>query len=297
MNKPENMNPGGIKMTVKTKWLGVMVALLLVVGAAAGCAGKEQAKTGVEGEQQSALSGTINIAGSTSVQPLSEDLADAFMKKNPGVKINVAGGGSSAGIKAAQDGAADIGASSRELKPEEKTGLTETVIAKDGIAIIVNPKNGVSELTLDQIKKIFAGEITNWKEVGGKDAPINVFTREEGSGTRGAFEEIVMGKDKKITGKAGVQNATGAVRTAVERDENAIGYISLGSLNEKVKAVTVDGVKPSEETVLNGTYKISRPFIYLTKGAPTGVVKAYIDFVLGPEGQKIVGEKYVPVKK
>ncbi|HHW40583.1 MAG TPA: phosphate ABC transporter substrate-binding protein [Syntrophomonadaceae bacterium] len=283
-------------MTVKTKWLGVVVALLLVIVAAAGCAGKGQTKTG-EGEQPGSLSGSIKIAGSTSVQPLSEELADAFMNKNPNVSVMVAGGGSSAGIKAAQDGAAHIGASSRELKPEEKTGLTETVIAKDGIAIIVNPKNGVSELTLDQIKKIFAGEITNWKDVGGKDAPINVFTREEGSGTRGAFEEIVMGKDKKITGKAGVQNATGAVRTAVERDENAIGYISLGSLNEKVKAVTVDGVKPSEETVLNGTYKISRPFIYLTKGAPTGVVKAYIDFVLSPEGQKIVGEKYVPVRK
>ncbi len=283
-------------MTVKAKWLGVVMALLLVMGAAAGCAGKGQTKTG-QGEQPGGLSGTINIAGSTSVQPLSEELADAFMKKNPAVKINVAGGGSSAGIKAAQDGAADIGASSRELKPEEKGTVQEFMIAKDGIAVIVHPSNGVSALTIDQIRRIFAGEITNWKEVGGKDAPINVFTREEGSGTRGAFEEIVMGKDKKITGKAGVQNATGAVRTAVERDENAIGYISLGSLNEKVKALAVDGVKPSEEAVLNGTYKISRPFLYLTKGAPTGVVKAYIDFVLGPEGQKIVGEKYVPVRK
>lgn len=281
-------------MVVKIRRLGVAIVLLLAIGvAAAGCAGEQVGREG----NKSALSGSIKIAGSTSMQPLSEELADAFMKKNPNVSVMVSGGGSSAGIKAAQNGTADIGASSRELTPEEKRGLTETVIARDGIAIIVNSKNSVSELTLEQIRKIFAGEITNWKDVGGKDAPIHVFTREEGSGTRGAFEEIVMGKDKKITGKAGVQNSTGAIRTAVEQDENAIGYISLGSVNEKVKAVAVDGVKPNEETVLNGAYKISRPFIYLTKGAPAGVVKAYIDFVLSPEGQKIVGEKYVPVKR
>lgn len=269
-------------MTFKMKWLGVVLVLLLVIVAGTGCAGKQAG---------------LKIAGSTSVQPLSEELADAFMKKNPDVSIMVAGGGSSAGIKAAQDGAADIGASSRELTPEEKKGLTETVIAKDGIAIIVNPKNDISNLSLDQLRGIFAGEIASWKDVGGKDAPIHVFTREEGSGTRGAFEELVMGKEKKITGKASVQNATGAIRTAVERDESAIGYISLGSVNERVKVVAVDGIKPGEETVLNGTYKLSRPFIYLTKGAPTGVVKAYIDFVLSPEGQRIVGERYIPVRR
>lgn len=239
----------------------------------------------------------IRIAGSTSIQPLSEELADAFMKKNPGVSVIVAGGGSSAGIKAAQDGTADIGASSRELKPEERRGLTETVIAKDAIAIIVNPKNKVSQLSLEQLRRIFAGEITNWKDVGGKDAPIHLFTREEGSGTRGAFEEIVMGENKRITGKASVQNSTGAIRTAVEWDENAIGYISLGCVNERIKVVAVDGVKPSEETVLKGTYRLWRPFIYLTKGKPAGVVKRYIDFVLSPEGQKIVGEMFVPIKR
>ncbi|MGB9792056.1 MAG: phosphate ABC transporter substrate-binding protein [Thermacetogeniaceae bacterium] len=239
----------------------------------------------------------IRIAGSTSVQPLSEELADAFMKKNPGITVIVAGGGSSAGIKAAHEGTADIGASSRELTPEEKKGLTETVIAKDAIAIIVNPKNSVSQLSLAQIRGIFAGEITNWKDVGGKDAPIHLFTREEGSGTRGAFEEIVMGKGKRITGKASVQNSTGAIRTAVEWDESAIGYISLGCVNERVKVVAVDGVKPSRETVLRGTYKLWRPFIYLTKGEPTGAAKKFIDFVLSEEGQRIVGEMFVPVKR
>lgn len=269
------------------------LVLLLGVGALEGC-GKSQVE---QGGNSRALSGTIKIAGSTSVQPLSEEFADAFMKRNPGVSVVVTGGGSSAGIKAAQEGAADIGTSSRELTPEEKKGLKETVIALDGIAVIVNSKNPVSKLSLEQVRKIFAGEIANWKDVGGKDAPINVFTREEGSGTRAAFEELVMGEGKKILSKAGVQNSTGAVRTAVAGDENAIGYISLGSLDKSVKALTVDGVKPSKETVLNGSYKISRPFIYVTRGAPSGIVKEFIDFVLSPEGQKIVGEKYVPIRQ
>lgn len=270
-------------MAVRMRSLVAALLFLFVALTGTGCGPRKQAD--------------IRIAGSTSVQPLSEELADAFMKKNPGISVIVAGGGSSAGIKAAQDGTADIGASSRELKPEERKGLVETVIARDAIAIIINPKNKVSQLSLEQLRGIFAGEITNWKDVGGEDAPIHIFTREEGSGTRGAFEEIVMGKDKRITGKASVQNSTGAIRTAVEWDESAIGYISLGSVNGRVKVVAIDGVRPSEETVLKGTYKLWRPFIYLTKGEPRGVVKRYIDFVLSPEGQRIVGEMFVPVRR
>lgn len=272
-----------------------LVAVFLLVGLLAGCGGRQQ--TGEEKGGGKALSGSITIAGSTSIQPLSEELANAFMQKNPDVKITVAGGGSAVGIKSAQDGTADIGACSRELKPEEKGKVRETIIAKDGIAVVVNSRNRVHALTLDQIKKIFAGQITNWKDVGGNNAPINVFTREEGSGTRGAFEEMVMGKDTKITTKAGVQNATGAIRTAVAGDPNAIGYMSLGDMDTSVKAVSVDGVTPSAESVLDGSYKISRPFIYLTRGEPQGVVKAFIDFVLGPEGQKIIGEKFIALKK
>lgn len=280
-------------LLTRFKILGVIVAGLMALGAVAGCAGEKE-RSG-SGQAGSGLRGSLSIAGSTSMQPLSEELAVAFMKKNPDVTVNVAGGGSSAGIKAAQEGTADIGASSRELKPEEKGTVEETVIAKDGIAIIVHSSNQVAELTSDQVRKIFAGEITNWKDVGGRNAAINLFTREDGSGTRGAFEEIVM-QDKKISVKAGVQNSTGAIRTAVAGDENGIGYISLGALNDSVKALAIDGVEPSKETVLNGTYKISRPFLYLTKGKPEGLTKAFIDFVLSPEGQNIVGLEFIPVK-
>jgi len=231
----------------------------------------------------------ITIAGSTSVQPISEALAEAFMSKNSNIRVNVQGGGSSAGIKAAQEGTADIGSSSRELKSEEK-GLTETVICKDGIAVVVNKNNTVKDLSTEQIKKIYTDEITNWKELGGADQKINAITREAGSGTRGAFEELVMAK-QSIIDKAIVQNSTGAVRTAVSADTNAIGYISLASLDETVKAVTVEGVQVSAENILNGSYKIQRPFLYLTKEAPTGAVKTFIDFIMSDEGQRIIEEE------
>lgn len=271
---------------VKKRWLGVVVALLLTVGVLSGCAGKQPSG--------SAMNGTVKIAGSSSVQPLSGDLAEAFMRRNSGAKVMVAGGGTGAGIKAAQDGAADVGSASRELKPEEKGTLKEILIARDGIVIAVNPRNSVQGLTVEQLRKIFAGKITNWKDVGGENASINVFTREEGSGTRGAFEEIVMGKER-ISNKAVVQNAPGALRVAAARDRYAISYISLGNLNETVKGLAVDGVMPSEETIRNGTYKLARPFLYLTRGEPRGLVKTYLEFVLSPDGQKIVGEMFIPV--
>lgn len=278
----------------QAKLLGIVMTALLLVGAVAGCSDSGQKPT--EGKGPSELKGTITIAGSTSVQPLSEELARAFKEKHPQVDINIAGGGSGAGIKAAQEGTAEIGASSRDLKPDEEGTLNKTIIAKDGIAIVVHPKNSVNELTVEQTRKIFAGEITNWEDVGGKSAAINLFTREEGSGTRDAFQEMVMGKDTKISGNASVLNATGALRTAVAGDINGIGYISLGSLDKSVKALKIDGVEPSGATILDGTYKISRPFLYLTKGEPDGIVKAYLDFVLSSEGQKIVAEKFIPVK-
>ncbi|MGE5509402.1 MAG: phosphate ABC transporter substrate-binding protein [Chitinophagales bacterium] len=245
--------------------------------------------------QASTLSGKLVLAGSTSVQPLAEALAEEFMAKNPGVRVQVQGGGSSAGISAAKSGAADIGTSSRELKPDEK-GLHEVKVALDGIAVVVHPKNSVKNLTSEQICKIYTGEITNWKQVGGKDAPIMVVTREAGSGTRGAFEELVMQK-RSIFTKAIVQGSTGAVRSTVAQAPNSIGYISLGSLDETVKAVSVNGVAASEENVKNKTYKIARPFLFLTRSQPAGLAKAFIDFALGKDGQKIVAEEFVPVSR
>jgi len=233
--------------------------------------------------------GSITIVGSTSVQPVSEVLAEKFMQLHPGVRINVQGGGSTAGITSVQSGAAEIGASSRELKSSEKN-LHETVIALDGIAVVVHPRNPVSSISLSDIRRIYAGQVTNWSELGGPDARITAVTREAGSGTRGAFEEIVMGADK-IADFVIVQDSTGAVRTTVSQDPSAIGYISLASVNQEVKPLAVEGVMPSPQTVRAGTYRVSRPFIYVTKEPPTGLVKAYIDFVLGPDGQRIVEEE------
>lgn len=278
-----------------TKTLALLLVLMLAVTVAA-CGKKEEPQPApAPAPAATELSGTVQIAGSTSVQPLSEELAKAFMAKNPKVKINVAGGGSGAGIKAAQEGTADIGASSRELKAEEKT-VKEFVIALDGIAVVVHKENKVADLKLEQIQKIFAGEIADWSKVGGEKGAIHVYNREEGSGTRGAFEEIVMGKDKKITDKAGIQNSTGAVRTAVAGDKNGIGYISLGSLNADVNAVKVESVEASAANVKNNTYKISRPFVYMTQKDPEGVTKAYIDWVLSTEGQEIVKKEFITVK-
>lgn len=232
---------------------------------------------------------SITVAGSTSVQPLADDLANAFKKKNPNVKVEVQGGGSGVGIKSAQDGVADIGTSSRELKPEEK-GLNEFKIAIDGIAVVVNPSNPIKDLNTNQIRDIYAGRIKNWKQVGGNDASIVVVTREEGSGTRGAFEELIMGKDR-ITDSAIVQPSTGAVKQSISQDPNAIGYISLGVVDSSVKAIKVNGIEPTIENVKAGKYKIQRPFLFLTKNKPSGLIKQFIDFALSDEGQNVV-EKY-----
>jgi len=260
---------------------------LLLLGAAfaSGCSKKEAAAP--TPAPDSALTGSLTIAGSTSVQPFSEVLAEKFKEKNKGVQINVQGGGSSVGIEAAISGAAGLGSSSRDLKPEEKAKLKETTIALDGIAIVVHPSNTVKVLKTEDIMNIYVGNIKNWKELGGPDAPITVVSREDGSGTREAFTTLVMNK-KDIIKTAIIQNSTGAVRTTVAGDKNAIGYVSLANVNKDVKALDVNGIVASDANVKNGTYKLQRPFIYVSKEAPTGLAKAFIDFVLSPEGQKII---------
>ncbi len=275
-----NFYQGGLNLKSNWKIVGALLAFVALAGALA-------AKASVTSAQD-ALSGTLTVAGSTSVQPIAEMLAEEFQAQNPGVRINVQGGGSSAGIKAAQTGAAQIGTSSRELKKEEKN-LHETMIARDGVAIVVHPENKVARLTLAQIQEIFAGKITNWKEVGGKNAPIRVVIREAGSGTRGAFEELVMGK-VAVTERAIVQGSTGAVRQTVSGDPDAVGYISFDALDKEVKSLKVEGVEAKAANVKNGSYKIARPFLFLTKDEPTGIVKAFIDFVLSGKGQTIIAQ-------
>lgn len=267
----------------------VLLSFMLVMVVGCGTSNSNNINNGdVESE---GLSGTLTIAGSTSVQPFSEVLADKFMEINPDVQINVQGGGSSQGVTAAISGAADIGSASRNLKDEEKEeNLTEIVLAYDGIAIVVHPSNSITDLSKEDVKNIYLGNISNWKELGGEDADITVVCREAGSGTRGAFEEIVMG-DEDISNSVIIQNSNGAVRTTVEGDNKAIGFISLSIVNDQVKAINIDGVSPTVENIKNGSYKISRPFLYVTKDTPEGLIKAYIDFALSEEGQALVVEE------
>jgi len=283
------------------KILSITLVIILALGALAGCGAKAEG-TGTGDE----ATGTVVTAGSTSVQPLSEELAAAFMDANSGISVEVQGGGSGQGIKAVQEKIADFGALSRNVKDEEKEAVTEEfVIAKDGVAVIVNPESKVENLTIEQIKKIYTGEITNWSEVGGEDATIVVVSREEGSGTRGAFTEITKVTEKNEAGEeidsttkdALVQGSTGAVMQTVATTPNTIGYVSLGSLSETVKTVNVEGVAPTEETVLSGEYKISRPFLYVTGAELTAAAQLFIDFILSEEGQTIVEESgFIPVQ-
>jgi phosphate transport system substrate-binding protein len=240
-------------------------------------------------------SGTIIEAGSTTVQPVAEKLAATFKQKNPNVTITIQGGGSSVGIKSAADGTVDIGAASRELKSDEPRLVTH-LLARDGIAIVVHPSNPATGLTKEQVVKIFAGEITNWNQVGGSSGTITVIAREEGSGTRTAFEEMVMGQTL-ITAKAILQPSNGALRTSVSTTPLAIGFISLGYIDKTVKALSIDDVACTVENCKAGKYPIVRPLYFLTKEQPTGLVKEFIDFCLGEEGQKIIEkEGYLSAK-
>jgi phosphate transport system substrate-binding protein len=274
----------------------LLIALLTIaiIGTTAivpGCTSPTPTPTGSPTATLAPLAGTIKVVGSTSVQPYATDLSDNFTEKYPNAMVQVSGGGSGAGIKATQDGTAKIGMSSRELSRAEKdSGLKEIVIAYDGIVIIVNKANtAVSDLSTQQIRDIFAGNITNWKDVGGSDASINVVTREAASGTRTAFQELVMLNKVNITNKAVVQGSTGAITQTVTGDRNAIGYISYGSLDNTVKALKVGGIAPSINTIKDKTYVIQRPFLYVTKGDVTDpVAKAFIEYTLSPEGQAIL---------
>ncbi len=235
----------------------------------------------------------IDIVGSTSVQPVVEKLVEDYKKTNPDAHINVQGGGSSVGIKSAQDGIADIGTSSKSLKNDEKQGLTEYTLGQDGIVIAVNSKNPVNDLSKEELKGIFSGKIDNWNQVGGSDGKINVITREAGSGTLDAFESIVMGKDTKMKSDVVVQSSTESVKQSVKQDENAIGFVSFAHITSDVKSLSVEGVSPSTETIADGSYELQRPFLFLIKGSPSGDLKEFIDWINGPNGQKILNEEKI----
>lgn len=253
------------------------------------------------------LSGQIQIAGSTTVQPLAEELAEALMALNPDLVIEIQGGGSSVGVTSAGEGTVDIGNASRGVKDsefEQFPDLQVFTIAYDGIAIVTHPGVELASLSVEQVRNIFGGKITNYSEVGGPDADIVVVSREEGSGTRAAFEELVMEykdaagekQSELIFERALLQQSNGQVRTTVATTPNAIAYVSFGFLDESVSSVAIDSVEPSVGNVKNGSYPIFRPLNMLTNGAPNELAQAFLDYILGADGQAIVAEDYITVQ-
>lgn len=263
-----------------SRWsLPIFFALFLMLTLPVGC---QRTKAG------------ITVAGSTSVEPFAELLAEEYMTHHPHSHIYVQGGGSTAGIEAVRTSAAHIGMSSRSLLPDEED-LFAVTVAKDAIAIIVNIKNPISDLSLEQIRDIFAGKIRNWSELGGESHPIVLVSREEGSGTRDSFQKFVMcGEDISLSSL--VQDSNGAIREVVANNPHAIGYISLGLVNERVKALSISGVVPNIENIESYRYKLVRPFLFVFNGKPQGEAKSFLEFVLSPEAQKMLArEGLIPV--
>ena len=278
---------------MRSKKLKLMVGALLVtmVGATfVGCGSNSS-----EGEDNNTASNkdsvTISISGSTSVGPLMEKIQEKYEEENSNVTLEIQQNGSGAGIKDVISGISEIGMSSRELKDEEKSQVEGTTIAYDGIALLVNPENKVKNISLEDVKKVYTGEITNWKELGGDDSPIVVISREEGSGTRDAFQEIVGYESEELTKDATISDGSGAVKTTVAGNKNAIGFASFEYIDSTVVALSVNDVEPTADNVKAGEYKISRPFLLVTKeDSLTENGQKLIEFVLSDEGQKIVEE-------
>ena len=219
--------------------------------------------------------------------PFAELLGEEFSQRQPDIAVDVQGGGSTAGIQALANGITDIGTCSRSLNADEERGFNAIVIARDGLAVVVHPGNPVSDLKREQIRDLFSGRIRNWNEVGGRDGPIWLITREEGSGTREAFMKLVMG-GQRICRRALVQESNGAVKELVRSDPAAIGYMSLGLVHGELKALSVGGVPPTGEQVLAGRYPVVRPFLFVVRDKPTGRVRQFIDFTLSAEGQRLL---------
>lgn len=226
---------------------------------------------------------SVTLAGSTAFQPYAEKLADEYDLAHPDQNVTVQGGGSALGISAALNGAAQIGMADLVEIPSEAASLRAVVVARDGIAIIVNPVSKVSGLSLAQLRSIYEGEIHDWKELGGAPGPITIVSRESGSGTRSSFESILGGFN--LSQNAIIQDSNGTIRETVANDPQAIGYISSSLVNSRIKALLVDGVECRGDLILAGHYKLVRPIYFLTEGLPQDATKGFIDYVLGPEGQ------------
>ena len=278
------------RIIVMKKAFAILLTLTMALSLLAACGGKQETPAQTEqSAQPAALSGTVSTNGSTSMEKVIGALSEQFMTDNSGVSVTYDATGSGAGIEAASNGSADIGLSSRALKDEEKvSGLVGTTVALDGIAVIVNPANKVADLTVEQIAQIFTGEITDWSQLGGEAGTISCIGREAGSGTRDGFESITKTKDackmdQELT-------STGAVIEAVAGNPSAIGYASLSALKDTVKAVTVGGVECTEDTVLDGSYAIQRPFVFATKDgeALSAQAQAFFDFATSSAANDLI---------
>lgn len=272
------------------KKIAVLLASTVLVGSlAVGCG------SGSSSNDES----KVTVSGSTSVGPVMESIAEKYQADNQGVTVEIQQVGSSAGIKNTIEGTSQIGMASRDLKDEEKNaGLKETEIALDGIALVTHKNNTVKDLTVDQIKDIYTGKITNWKDVGGKDAPIVVLSREDGSGTRDGFQEKVGFESEALTKEAQISDGSGNIKTTVEGNENAIGYISYGYVDDTVNMLKIGGVELTPENVKSNAYVIARPFILVNKeDSMTEQGKKLVDFILSDEGQKIMeGKGFISIK-
>lgn len=290
-------------------WFVLVLAVVLVAGVFAGCSTSPEGETnqeGANGTEGAGLSGTLQVNGSTTVTPIAQAWAEAFMDENPDVEVTVIGTGSGDGIAALINGTTDIAMASRKMKDSERADVKskrgvepqEFVVGRDALAVIVHPSNPIDSLTMEQIKDIFTGEITNWKDVGGPDAEILVYTRDSSSGTYGFFKEHVL-EDEEYASHARTTASNAAMRATVAQEEYAIGYVGLSFLSGvKALGVSKDGgepVVPSLETV--SEYPIVRDLNMYTAGAPEGLTKAFLEFRLSAKGQEIVAEVgYIPVK-
>jgi len=263
---------------------------------------KESKKVETKKENKEVAKTSLNVQGSSTVLPIAQKAAEVYMEKHPGINISVRGGGSGNGIAALVDGAVDIADASRFIKDKEVKKAVENGImplphrvAMDGIAVVLHPSNPVQGLSLEQIKDIYTGKITNWKELGGKNQEIVIISRDSSSGTFEVFEKLVLNEERVIP-TALLQSSNGAVAGTVAETEGAIGYVGLGYLSNKLKAIKVNGVTPSKATVASGEFPIARPLFMFTDGWPEGLTASFINFILSPAGQKIAEEQgYVPL--
>ena len=269
----------------------VIAAALCALTAAAACAAPLDAFKGQKGK--------IDIAGGTAHIPVMREAAKRIMAMNHDIRITVAGGGSGVGVKQVGEGLVEIGNTGRPLKKEEieKYGLKTFPFAIDGVAVVINPANKVAELSFEQLADIYSGKITNWKQVGGADAEINVYGREDGSGTREVFTNLAI-KNENVTPKTNVVSSNGAMKTAVAKDERAIGYVGIGHIDKSIKAPKLAGMTASQENAANGKYTVVRDLYMNTKGEPTGLTALFIDYIYSPEGLEIIKDsKYIPLKR